>query len=309
VPDWDVFVARLVAILCAMKTALSRLVFPSALALSLAACGGGSQPVPRPASGSPSAPRPRSGSPATPTARPAAEPGEVEDGGASNAEHETPAADAAAVPAGPPGRVSGVVTFEGTPPVRRELAIRATPGCEHEDTPLTELVVVTDGKLANVFVYVSKGLKGWVPGPAPAALVLDQRGCMYRPHVSGAMVDQVVMASNSDPVSHNVHVISKRNDSPNKTQSAGMKPLEIAFENEEVPVIFVCDIHPWMKAYVCVQDHPFFAVSGTDGAFSIPNLPPGKYTLTAWHEKYGKKKSGSITVAPDGESSVSFQYP
>jgi len=290
-----------------MKTNLSRPVLFSMLALAIAACGG-SQPIPRAAGGG-SAPRPRverGTDPVdvvetTPAETPADSPTEVEQ------EHESPAQGAAYD--GPTGSLAGVVTFKGTPPARRELAIGGTAGCEHDELPMTETVVVTDGMLANVFVYVSKGLKGWESSGAPAPLVLDQRGCIYRPHVSGALVGQVVRASNSDPLSHNVHVIAKRNDGPNKTQSAGMKPLELAFDREEVPVTFVCDIHPWMKAFVCVQDHPFFAVSGADGSFNIPDLPPGKYTLTAWHEKYGKKKSGSVTVAPEGQASVSFEYP
>lgn len=215
--------------------------------------------------------------------------------------------DAPVVYDGKTGSIAGVVEFKGIAPARKELAVGGVAGCEHDGPVLSETVIVTDGKLANVFVYVSKGIKDW-KGPVPEPLTLDQRGCVYSPHVAGAMVGQVVRASNSDPLAHNVHVIAKRNSSPNKTQSAGMKPLELKFDRDEVPVVLVCDIHPWMKAFLCVQDHPFFAVTGTDGRFEIPDLPPGQYTLTAWHEKYGKEKSGKVTVSPEGTTSVDFQF-
>lgn len=209
-----------------------------------------------------------------------------------------------------PGRLVGVATFAGTPPERKPIGpIANTQGCSgHAETPLTESVVVEDGRLANLFVYVSDGVEDWRPGATPPEpVLLDQHGCLYVPHVVGAYVGQAVLARNSDSIAHNVHVIAKRNPSPNKTQGAGAQPLELAFERREVPVTFVCDIHPWMKAYLCVVEHPYFAVTGADGSFAIEGLPPGDYTLTTWHESL-ERHEVDVSVPAGGEVRVEFAF-
>ncbi len=208
------------------------------------------------------------------------------------------------------GHITGFATFSGAAPKRVPItAITNTVGCkDHPETPLKETVIVNDGKLQNVFVYISRGLSGWAPTPVSGdPVILDQKGCLYRPHVVGMRAGQRLLARNSDGMSHNVHVIAIKNDDLNKTQGAGSKPLEITMNREEVPVTFVCDIHPWMKAYVCVVDHPFFAVTAADGSFSIAGVPPGDYTLTAWHEKL-KKVRLKVTVEPGGELTLNFQF-
>jgi plastocyanin len=208
------------------------------------------------------------------------------------------------------GRITGFATFSGAVPKRFPItAIMNTVGCkDHSTAPLTEIVIVNEGKLQNAFVYISRGLSNWDPTPVSGdPVMLDQEGCLYRPHVVGVRAGQTLRARNSDGISHNVHVIATKNDNPNKTQGAGSKPLELTLDREEVPVTFVCDIHPWMKAYACVVDNPFFAVTATDGSFSIEGVPPGDYTLTAWHEKL-KKVRQKVTVVPGGEISVDFPF-
>lgn len=207
------------------------------------------------------------------------------------------------------GTIRGVVRFDGPPPERKEMAIGNTAGCEkHLKLPLTEDVIVTDGRLQNVFVHVKQGLDGWVvPAPTADPVVLDQQGCMYRPRVIGLRTGQKLVVRNSDGATHNVHSRAERNDSFNRTQSPGGADVEWIAEKPELMIPFGCDIHPWMKAWVGVRDHPFFAVSATDGGFAIAGLPPGEYTLEAWHEKLGKKTK-NVTLSAGGTADIEFVY-
>lgn len=210
---------------------------------------------------------------------------------------------------GAPGSVHGVVRFEGAPPKREPLAITASKGCEHGDSaPLSEAVIVSGDKLLNCIVYVSKGVKEDAGGPAPSApLELEQLGCIYRPHVAAARVGQKVVVHNADPTSHNVHVYAKRTTVPNRTQPAGGQDLEIVFDKAEMPVQVGCDIHPWMRAWLGVFDHPFFAVTGDDGAFRIEGLPPGHYTITAWHETLGKR-TAELELPAGASAELDFAF-
>ena len=104
-----------------------------------------------------------------------------------------------------------------------------------------------------------------------------------------------------------MHVLAKRNDTSNITQSGASKPMQLNFDREEVPVTLVCDLHNWMKSYVCVVDHPFFAVTDAEGRFTIEGLPPGKYSLRTWHEKF-KRQTAELTLAGGGEVSVEFTF-
>lgn len=211
---------------------------------------------------------------------------------------------------GTPGTLSGRVLFDGQPPPRRPITeIATTEDCPlHADTPLTEEVVVTDGRLQNAVVYIRRMPQGYTPPPPPSdPLVLDQRGCLYVPHVSAVQTGRRVAATNADDASHNVHVNASRNEAPNRTVGPGGDPVEVVFERAE-KVKFTCDIHNWMSAYVAVIDHPFFAVSGADGTWRIAGVPPGEYELEAWHEKYGKVRSGRFDLGPGGEISVEFTY-
>ena len=224
------------------------------------------------------------------------------------ASSEGPADSApAAVPAADAGGVNGSVTFAGQD-TDTVIAMNADPICAGlHTTPVdTNEVAMKDGKLGNVFVYVKSGLTGSYPAPAEKK-ELDQVGCQYTPRVQGLQVGQPLVIKNTDATLHNVHALPTANPEFNQAQPQGLPPFEKTFDKAEVPVHFKCDVHPWMTGYVAVVDNPFYAVSGDDGAFSIDKLPPGTYTLEAWHEKLGTKTQ-EVTIAPNQTVDVTFAF-
>lgn len=208
------------------------------------------------------------------------------------------------------GALVGRVRFEGAAPERAPLAIGVAGGC-HRDTPaLSEAVIVEDGGLANVFVQVKKGLAGVeLPPPPQTPVVLDQQGCIYVPHVVGLRVGQPLVVRNSDPTTHNVHFFAQRAGNPggNHNQPQGTAEIETRFAAAEVGARAGCDLHPWMSSWISAVDHPFFAVSGTGGAFAIEGLPPGSYVLEAWHEVYGKQAI-EVVVGERERKEVAFTF-
>ncbi len=231
-------------------------------------------------------------------------------GGAKDeASSEAPAAEstAAAAPAADAGSVNGSVTFAGAD-TDTPIAMDADPVCAGlHTTPVdTNEIAAKDGKLGNVFVYVKSGLTGSYPAPAEKK-ELDQVGCQYSPRVQGIQVGQALIIKNTDATLHNVHALPKSNAEFNQAQPQGLPPFEKTFDKAEVPVHFKCDVHPWMNAYVAAVDNPFYAVSGDDGSFSIDKLPPGTYTLEAWHEKLGTKTQ-EVTIAPNQKVDVTFAF-
>ncbi|MFQ5525644.1 MAG: carboxypeptidase regulatory-like domain-containing protein [Thermoanaerobaculia bacterium] len=213
---------------------------------------------------------------------------------------------ATAAPAGN-AAINGTINYSNGDP---DAAIKmdADPVCAglHPEGAETQTVVADGGGLANVFVYVKEGISGSYDAPSEPAL-LDQQGCTYRPHVSGIMTAQTLVIRNSDPTLHNVHALPNNNEEFNQGQPFQDMELEKEFANAEVMVRFKCDVHPWMGAYIGVVDHPFFAVSGADGSFSIGGLPAGDYVLEAWHETLGTQTQ-SVTVGADGAVDVSFDF-
>jgi hypothetical protein len=199
--------------------------------------------------------------------------------------------------------VSGVVRFAGMPPANPPIDMRDEAACrdKHPDAPVDPQVVVTDGMLANVFVYVKGGLPAGATYTAPTTPVtVDQVGCLYVPRIVGAMVNQPIDILNSDPVLHNIKAVPTANRPFNISQPReGMRTTR-TFSTPEVMVPLECNVHGWMHAFVGVMSHPFFAVSAGDGRFSIGRLPAGTYELEAWHEKLGTR-TVTVTVA-DGEA-------
>ncbi|HXH25413.1 MAG TPA: carboxypeptidase regulatory-like domain-containing protein, partial [Vicinamibacterales bacterium] len=204
--------------------------------------------------------------------------------------------------------VQGTVRLEGTPPPAEPIDMRADPYCERQGTARTEhFVVGGGGGLANVFVYVKDGL-GNLRFPVPETpVVLDQKGCMYRPRVLGVQVGQTLELRSSDDTLHNIHAVPEVNQEFNKAQQLSAIRLTHVFSAREVMVPFKCDVHRWMNAWVGVLDHPFYAVTGTDGAFVLKGLPPGTYTIEAWHEKLGTQTQ-TITVGQKENRNVSFAF-
>ena len=195
--------------------------------------------------------------------------------------------------------IRGVVLYEGEAPKMKYISMTGS-GCPSDDV-LSEVLVVKEGRVANVFVYIDKGVPdGEYPVPEEPA-ILDQVGCMYRPHVVALRVGQELQVRNSDGMSHNVHSPTR-----NVTQPGGSKALLVEYERNTIGDRYVCDIHPWMSAFVCAVDHPYFALTGPDGSFELPALPPGRYRLKAWHEKCGPVRA-EFTVPPGGVAEVSFK--
>ncbi|HEV8395544.1 MAG TPA: carboxypeptidase regulatory-like domain-containing protein [Vicinamibacterales bacterium] len=205
------------------------------------------------------------------------------------------------------GAVIGKVTFMGTPPKAETISMSSDPRCMNAGAKTESVMVSGDGSLQNVFVYVKDGL-GNLKFPVPtSALVLDQKGCQYRPHVFGVQAGQPIEILNSDMTLHNIHAWPQTNQEFNMGQSLqGMKDTHV-FTTPEIMVPFRCDVHRWMNSFVGVVAHPFFAVTGADGAFELKGLPPGTYTLEAWHEKFGTK-TASVTIGAKESKDVAFTF-
>lgn len=199
--------------------------------------------------------------------------------------------------------VSGVVKFEGDAPRRRPIDMAGKAECSklHTEPVLDESEIVgADGGLKNVLVWVKTGLDDWDFPKASEPVLLDQKGCMFHPHVIAVQAGQEVMIRNSDPFAHNVHANMIRNQPFNYTQANQGEEKPETFSKTEQMAYVKCDIHGWMSAYVNVMPNPYFVVTGDDGKFELTKLPPGEYTLEVEHEALGKQ-SMKVTVG-DGET-------
>ena len=202
------------------------------------------------------------------------------------------------------GSIAGKVVFQGTPPERRRLNMSADPVCAAKNPdPVVaqDGAVNSDSTVPNAFVYL-KDVSGTFKAPAEPA-VLNQSGCMYVPHVLGLMVGQPLRITSNDATTHNVHFVSTQNPDWNHSQPPGAAPLVGKFAHPEIMVKVHCNEHPWMSAYIAVTANPFYSVTGDGGTFTIPNVPPGEYTLGSWTAAFGTQdqkvtvRSGQITQA------------
>jgi hypothetical protein len=210
--------------------------------------------------------------------------------------------------AGPSGgSISGKVTYEGTPARQKPIDMSKEPSCAKEHpTPITTETVVTGpgNALLNVVVYISAGAPDDPPPAQPATV--DQKGCQYLPHVIPMVVNQELKVVNDDPTSHNIHPLAKINNEWNKSQPPGTPPFIEKFAKPEfIPV--KCNIHPWMHSSFAVLKNSHYAVSTGDGGFNLPNLPPGKYTITAWHESYGDQTQ-DVTISGNETKTINFVF-
>src|SRR5216110_1349407 len=215
-----------------------------------------------------------------------------------------------APPAQGGGTISGKMKLTGAKPAMPKIDMTEEPKCKakYQGVPTEETVVVNaNGTLADVFVYVKSGLPASYKGPAPAGPVtLDQDGCRYHPHVLGILVGQALSIKNSDGILHNIKAKGTKNRPFNISQPSVMSS-DRTFTAPEVMVPLECNVHGWMHAWLAVLPHPFFSVTGSDGAFTIKGLPPGTYTVEAWQEKYGTQ-TATVTVAGSETKTADFSF-
>jgi plastocyanin len=206
------------------------------------------------------------------------------------------------------GNITGKVTYDDKVPALKPLRMDADPACasKHSGPVQQDVLVLGEGNgLANVFLQIKSPPTGNYPAPS-SDVVINQEGCMYVPHVAGVRVGQKLMFLNSDGVLHNVHGLPKVNREFNIGMPPTLKEKETSFSKPEAVFPVKCDVHPWMKSYVAVMDHPFFAVSDANGGFTIPDVPDGTYEVIAWHEKLGTQ-TGSVTVS-GGAAKLDFSF-
>lgn len=213
-------------------------------------------------------------------------------------------------PTGDEGAVTGKVAFQGQPPRFPAISMDADPACAamHSARVYPDAVLVNgNGTLKNVFVYVKSGLEGKNMAVPDDPAVLDQRACIYEPHVLGIQARQNLRIVTSDKTTHNVHPMPKTNREWNISQPPGADPIVQTFSRPEVSIPVKCNQHPWMRAYIHVVSHPFYAVSGEDGTFELKGLPPGDYEVEAVHEHYGAQVQ-KVTVPAKGSATADFAY-
>jgi plastocyanin len=265
--------------------------FFGALIVPLAGCPEDKPAAPPPA---PAAPPPAS---AAPAAAPAAAPG---------APAAAPGAPAAAPAAGgATGSIKGAVAFTGTAPAPTPLKREADAFCGKTKMNDEQVLVNGNKTLKNVLVRLSN-VAGTFPAPAAAAEI-KQDNCMYRPRVQAIVAGQAISIKNGDQTLHNVHTYKGAATLFNQAQLAGSPAIEKKFSDSGAVIKFKCDVHPWMTGYVAVNQNPFFAVTGEDGSFELKDVPAGKYTVEAWHEKFGMK-SAEVTVAAGAPAEAKFSF-
>lgn len=259
---------------------LSLALFGAAGLLVLSACKNDAPPAQPAAPTPPAAAKQPEQAPATPPAAPAA-------------------------PVGGRGTVRGVVSFKGEAPALADIAPSADPACEGMALK-EQSVVVKDGKLANVLVRVRGEVAGAAAAPAEP-VVVDQQKCTYLPRVQGAMKGQSILVKNSDGTMHNVRGLAGTKGLFNLAQPPSAPPVTKPVPADVEMLSLKCDVHPWMRAFIAVSPHPYFATTGADGSFSLANLPEGTYTLEAWHESLGTK-TAEITVKDGATAEASFEF-
>jgi len=212
------------------------------------------------------------------------------------------------------GEITGKVMFDGTKPKLARIMMDQDPVCvgKHKGPVYAEDGEVNaNGTLPNVFVYVKEGAEKYsFPTPGEPA-VLDQDGCMYKPHVLGVLAGQELKIASSDPTTHNIHPMPKDNREWNESQPPGAAPLMKTFARPEVMIPVKCNQHPWMRAYIGVTKNPLYAVTGSDGTFTIKGVPPGDYTIEAWTAEgggAGQTQDQKVTVGAKETKTVSFTF-
>ena len=208
------------------------------------------------------------------------------------------------------GTLKGHVKYDGKPPKKKRLRMDADPVCgsSHSGPVYSEnFKMAKDGSMAEALVYLKDvSYDGGVPSE-PA--VLDQKGCIYMPHVFGMVAGQELLIKNSDATLHNIHSMPKVNKEFNFAMPKVVKEKKSTFSlSEPDPFYIKCDVHPWMKSWVLVSDHPFFAVTDENGNFSIEGIPAGTYEVVCWQEKFGKRTITKKVTIGDGDTTENFVF-
>ena len=220
-------------------------------------------------------------------------------------EATSPAPPATAIDPNTVATINGTVKFDGAAPKPAKIDMSQDPACKGSNA--SEALVVDNGDLANVFVYVKDGLGNRTFDVPKDPVTINQEGCRYHPHVLGVMAGQQVKIENSDNTTHNIHPTPKDNREWNESQPPKSAPIEKDFAREEIMLPVKCNQHPWMKMYVNVVKSPFFAVTDKDGKYTIKGLPPGDYTLAFVHEKLGEQDQ-KVTVGPKDTKTVDQSF-
>ena len=204
------------------------------------------------------------------------------------------------------GDINGKVKYDGKPPKKKPLRMDADPVCgaAHSEKVFSESFKVNgNGELAECIVYLKNvSYSGKTPS---TAVELDQKGCVYEPHVFGIEAGQELLIKNSDPTMHNIHSMAKKNKQFNFAMPKVVKEKTVSFDKTEEPFYVKCDVHPWMKAWATVHDHPYFAVTDKNGKYEITGIPSGDYEVVFWHEKakgMGGVGNYKVTIGKDGET-------
>jgi plastocyanin len=208
------------------------------------------------------------------------------------------------------GSVMGKILFNGVLPRMRTIDMIDVPNCaKMHATPVStgNILLGDNGALQNVVVYLQGDFSAYSFPQTEMPVKVNQEGCIYDPHVVAVMTGDPLEVTNVDSVTHNINAMSRLRQGWNETQLPGGTPIVRRFAREEIPMPVKCNMHPWMRFYVAVLNHPYFQVTGKDGQFALRNVPPGEYTLMAWHELYGTKKQ-TIVIQPNQEQTVAITY-
>lgn len=199
------------------------------------------------------------------------------------------------------GTIRGKIRIEGKAPLPKLISLDADADCAklHPGGKITE----TSG-VGNVFVYIKTGLEGKRFAVPTEPVTIDQKGCWFSPRVIGMQAGQPLRVTNSDPVTHNIHPQPAKNRDWNQSQAPEDPPLSRKFAAPEVMIPVKCNVHNWMRAWIGVLDHPYFAVAAADGTFEILNVPRGTYTIAAWQEQLGTQE---LTAQPGAELTFTFK--
>jgi len=227
----------------------------------------------------------------------------------STEQPSAPAGGSATIDPSTVGEVTGTVTLTGNPPVFKAINMSAEPYCSKANPKpvMPQDVVVNGADLDNVIVYVKDDMSKYAFDTPKDPVTLNQKGCMYDPHVVALMAGQTLEVKNDDQTTHNIHPMPKDNREWNTSQPPGAAPVDNSFARPEVAIPVKCNVHPWMKGYIAVFKNPFYAVTTKDGKYDIKGLPPGTYTIEAWQEHYGVVDQ-QVTIGPKETKAVDISF-